>query len=152
MITKDTEPEIIYGSAFIRHLESIWNLRITYPDEDILLFDDDVKGAFRHTKYHPDVASAFSFIIEKFLYIPLGSTFGSVTSPSDFEPIARARTHLAEFLSDRRDLLHKYSHIIDKVKFSEEANCNTKFVQAVCDSMHKGVPDTKKTKVQYICR
>ena len=97
MITKDTEPDIIYGSAFTRHLESIWNLRITYPTQDILLFDDDVKGAFRHTKYHPDVASAFSFIIENLLYIPLGSTFGSVTSPSDFEPIARARIHLAEF-------------------------------------------------------
>ena len=105
-----------------------------------------MKGAFRHTKYHPDVASAFSFIIENLLYIPLGSTFGSVTSPSDFEPIARARTHLAEYLSDRRDLLNKYKHIISKVKFSEEPNHEIKFVKAVCDSIHKGVANTNKTK------
>ena len=98
MLTNHTEPEIIYGSNFERHLESIWNLRITYPKSDILLFDDDVKGAFRHCKYHPDVASAFAFIIEQFLFVPLGGTFGSITSPPNFEPIARARDHLAHFL------------------------------------------------------
>ena len=42
MLTNETEPQIIYGSTFERHLESIWNLRITYPSSDILLFDDDV--------------------------------------------------------------------------------------------------------------
>ena len=40
-------------------------------------------------------------------------------------------SHVMQFLSDRGDLLDKYKHIIGKVKFSEEANCNTKFVQAV---------------------
>ena len=145
MLPKDTEPEIIYGTTFMKHLNAIWNLRITYPTEDILLFDDDVKGAFRHNKYHPDIATAFSFIIEHLLYIPLGGTFGSITSPSNFEPIARARIHLANFLSDRTDLLRKYKHIIDKVKFSEEPDKDTVFVQAVKDSIHKGIQDTKKT-------
>ena len=145
MLSTDTEPEIIYGETFMKHLESIWNLRITHPVTDILLFDDDVKGAFRHNKYHPDIAAAFSFIIANLLYIPLGGTFGSITSPSNFEPIARARIHLANFLSNRTDLLQKYKHIIDKVKFSEEPDSNTVFVQAVKDSIHKGVQDTKKT-------
>ena len=81
MLSTDTEPEIIYGETFMKHLESIWNLRITHPVTDILLFDDDVKGAFRHNKYHPDIAAAFSFIIANLLYIPLGGTFGSITSP-----------------------------------------------------------------------
>ena len=147
MILSDkTEPEIIYGSTFERHLESIWNHRISYPNSDILLFDDDVKGAFRHSKYHPDIASAFSFIIEQFLFIPLGGTFGSITSPSNFEPIARARVHLAEYLSDRRDLLCKYQDIINKVKFADEPTFETKFVQAVKDSIHTGVKCLKKTK------
>ena len=128
MLTHATEPEIFYGNSFQKHLEGIWNSRITHPSSDILLFDDDVKGAFRHCKYHPDVASAFSFIISKFLFIPMGGTFGSITSPANFEPIARARVHLADFLLDRRDLLEKYKHIINKVKFSELPIETTKIV------------------------
>ena len=146
MLSQATEPEIVYGTTFMKHLESIWNLRITYPNTDILLFDDDVKGAFRHSKYHPDIASAFSFIISNLLFIPLGGTFGSITSPANFEPIARARTHLAEALSYRRDLLKKYEHIINKVKFSEEPQGNINYVQAVIDKFHKGCSNKEKTK------
>ena len=146
MLSSDSEPEIVFGSTFERHLESIWNLRITYPQSDILLFDDDVKGAFRHCKYHPDVAAAFSFIIEQFLFVPLGGTFGSITSPANFEPIARARVHLAHFLSNRRDLLTKYEDIIDKVKFSDPPVSGTKFIQAVKDEVYLGVTDPMKTK------
>ena len=36
-----------------RHLVQIYNLRISYPHTDILLFDDDAAGAFRHVKFHP---------------------------------------------------------------------------------------------------
>ena len=39
-----------------------YNLRITYLDKEILLINDDFKSAFRHTKYHLDVASVFAFI------------------------------------------------------------------------------------------
>ena len=149
MLNHETEPEIIYGNSFQRHLEGIWNSRITHPRSDILLFDDDVKGAFRHCKYHPDIASAFSFIISSFLFIPLGGTFGSITSPANFEPIARARTHLAEFLSDRRDLLEKYKDIINKVEFLDEPDKNTVYVQAVADVFNQGVDHLK---MQYVCR
>ena len=85
-------------------------------------------------------------LLHQIFIIPLGGTFGSITSPSNFEPIARARTHLAEFLSDRRDLLEKYKHIIDKVQFSDPPNTDTKFTQAVSDKFHKGVTNLKKTK------
>ena len=86
------EPELIYGTTWTRYLTRIWNLRITYPDQDILTFDDDVKSAFRQVKYNPQVASVFAFIISAFLFIPTGGTFGAVSSPSNFDPIARARS------------------------------------------------------------
>jgi len=35
MLSNRSEPKIIYGDAFTRHLESIWNLRISYPYSDI---------------------------------------------------------------------------------------------------------------------
>ena len=145
MLSHDSEPEIKYGFTFKLHLQYLFNLRISAPNKDIVVFDDDVKGAFRHPKYHPNVAAAFSFIIASLLFISLGNTFGSIVSPSNFEPIARARIHLAHYLSSRRDLYEKYKHIIDKVKFSEPATSDTKFVQAKKDKYNTGIPDLAYT-------
>ena len=69
------EPEITYRTTFIRHLTRVWNSRISYPYEDLLLMDDDVKGAFRHTKYHPDTVSAFNFQILDLMYVPIRGNF-----------------------------------------------------------------------------
>jgi len=145
ILSHETEPKIMYGDAFTRHLKTIWNLRITYSTNDFLLFDDGVKSAFRQCKYHPDVAYAFLFIIRQFLFVPLRGTFGSITSPPNFEPIARARVHLAHHLVDKRNLLIKYKHIIDKVQFSEELSPTTTFTQAVKDSIHRGITNLNKT-------
>ena len=146
MLNHASEPEIIYGSTFMMYLLYLWNLRITYPSVDIMLMDDDVKGAFRHCKYHPDVASAFSFIINELLFISLGGTFGCIVTPSNFEPIARARTHLAYHLSHRRDLLLKYKHIIDKVSFSEPQTTETIFTKACPCSINKGLSEPNRTQ------
>ena len=58
MLNRDDDPDVVYSDAFMRHLTQIWNVRISYPNEELYLFDDDVKGAFRRSKYHPDVAGA----------------------------------------------------------------------------------------------
>ena len=65
---------------------------MNHPQLDVILFDDDVKGALRHHKYHPDIVSELLFIISNLLFIPMGGNFDYITS---FEPIARSRTHLA---------------------------------------------------------
>lgn len=39
-------PKIVYSTALLCHLERIYNLCISYPDEDIYLFDDNVLDAF----------------------------------------------------------------------------------------------------------
>ena len=139
ILSHASEPDIIYGSIFINYLQYLWNCRTTYPTVDIMLIDDDAKGAFRHCKYHPEVASAFSFIINELLFISLGGTFGSIVTPSSFEPITRARTHLAYHLSHRRDLLQKYKHIIDKVSFSAPQTTETIFTKASPCSINKGL-------------
>ena len=136
---------IVYGDAFDRYLIRIWNLCLTHPDEEIYLFDDDAKGAFRYRKYHSDVASAFAFSISSFLMIPLGNVYDSIVSPQDWEPFARARTHLAEALSRRRDLYAKYRHIIDRVEFSSPPTGATIFVKATPNTLNTGVQDFIRT-------
>ena len=80
------------------------------------------------------------------MFIPLGGTFGSITSPANFEPIARARVHLAYHLSNRRDLYIKYKDIIDRVQFSEDPLQDVIFTQAKEDSIHTGVADMDRTR------
>lgn len=70
---------IHYGDAFERHMIGIYNLRITYPTTEIYLWDDDVSGAFRHVKYHPDIATAFAYTIHQYLILSIGQVFGSLS-------------------------------------------------------------------------
>eukprot|EP00957_Ditylum_brightwellii_P031979 2424571-Ditylum_brightwellii.AAC.1 len=73
---------VTFGQALTNHLIRIWNLRITYPSQDILLWDDDISGCFRHCKLHPDTVPVFCFIITALLFLPCSNTFGSNTSPA----------------------------------------------------------------------
>ena len=146
MLSQETEPKIIYGETFMRHLQHLYNFRISVPNKAILFMDDDVKGTFRYCKYHPDVAAAFAFIIENLLFISLGATFGSTVSPANFEPIARARTHLARHLSTRTDLLEKYKHIIHQVRFSDPPTSDIQFAKAIPDKYNPGGANTKATE------
>ena len=93
------ELPVAYGTAFVWHLCQIYNLRVSFPEEEILLWDDDVKGVSRLAKYHPNIAADFSFAFSKHLFVPVGNTFGSNTSPQTFDVMAAARSRLACFLA-----------------------------------------------------
>ena len=71
----EENPPVAYGTAFMRHLIRIWNLRITYPTDDILQYGDDVTAAFCRVLYHPDIAVAFAQVFLGFLIIPVGVFF-----------------------------------------------------------------------------
>ena len=76
----EDEIEIQHRKTFKRHPKRIFNLRISYEFKEILLFNDDASGAFRHIKMHPKIAGALVFIIGETLCAPIGSGFGSNTS------------------------------------------------------------------------
>ena len=133
-------PDIHFGTAFMRHLVRIWNLRITHPHKEIYVWDDDVSGAYRVPKYHPNVAGAFAYAILNFLFLPTGGTFGSNTSPQEYEPFARARAFLAEHLSRDESLVLKHLNILSLVEFDEETDpTSVSYVQATADALHQGV-------------
>jgi len=79
------ELECQYGTVLEQLLIRIWNLRIMYPDKDIVLHANDVKSCFRQMQHHPDVMGAFSYIIGDLLYTSCGLTFGADFSPSIWE-------------------------------------------------------------------
>jgi len=137
--SKYDEPDIFYGTALVRHLTQIWNLRITYPDDVIYLWDDDVAGAFRLVKYNPEIAAAFSAIVHNILWIPVGQVFGGNTSAQNFEGLARAREHLSQHFSSPHFsyLLQKHHAIISLIKFQHFQNPT--LTKATPCTQHKGV-------------
>ena len=138
----DKSPSINFGDAFMRHLIRIWNLRITHPYEDILIWDDDVSGAYRIPKYNPAIAGAFSYALLNYFFLPTGGTFGSSTSPQEYELFAQARAFLAEYLPRDQTLVLKHQDILSLVEFVKDDNPDPiVFVQAIADGIHKGVFD-----------
>ena len=65
----------------MRHLAQLMNLRIQYSNEKLYLFDDDIEGAFRHSKYHPNVAGTFALFCIEYLMIPMMQPFDSIDIP-----------------------------------------------------------------------
>jgi hypothetical protein len=97
-VIEDMNPTIHYGSAFMRALVWLWNLRITFPHEDILMLTDDISGAFRRVLYHPDLAVCFAAVWRNFLILPVGTIFGSGNSPGFFGIKGELRSHHAHHL------------------------------------------------------
>ena len=92
------EPKIDYGYAFTRHLEWLYNLRITHISEDFLLYSDDVSSAFSWPKLTPSIAATFSFLFFVTLYNPVGQVFGGNISVQNCESFAVARSSLSQHL------------------------------------------------------
>ncbi|CAJ1962540.1 unnamed protein product [Cylindrotheca closterium] len=96
--SKETEPEICFPRSFPNFLIWIYNLRITYPQEEIYICDDDVSGAFRHVKWNPNVVGMHMFMLFGFLFFCTGLSFGDNTSPAQWEVVAMVRQQLAQSL------------------------------------------------------
>jgi hypothetical protein len=137
-ISLDDEPEIIFGQAWTKFLISVYNLRITYPSKEIYLFDDDVAAAFRQCKYHPNVVSAKAYIIDAYLFVPTGQTFGDKSSPPSFETIGKARMALSEHLSQGAEPVPEYADYLSDVKFGPPPPVDFQFAPATSDRLNPG--------------
>ena len=71
------EIDLHYRLALNRYLMQIYNLHISYPTIDILLFNDNAVGAFRYINLYPDITAAYAYSVGQTLYILTRSVFGS---------------------------------------------------------------------------
>jgi hypothetical protein len=91
----DACPPVFYATAFMRHLQHLWRMRITFPIADILQHCDDIDAAFRRVLYTPELAIAFAYVFTEFLMIPVGQVFGSRSAPSYFSLLSDIRAFVA---------------------------------------------------------
>lgn len=138
---KRNEPPLHFARSLLTLLIWIYNMRVSYPDRDIYPGDDDIKGAFRHIKYHVNLIAWHCYMPLGLLAAATGMTFGDNTSPSNFEPIADGRRQLAQHLWTQPDTVDRAASFIPQLSFAPtptEAEI-AEFVQAEPDSMHQGV-------------
>jgi hypothetical protein len=103
MVTNDwttiqTEPPITFRPAFSGFLQYLYNLCISFLDLELYLGDDDVSGAFRHLKYHPNLVGMHASFQAGYGVLNTGGTFGGCTTPPNWNTVARARQELAQYL------------------------------------------------------
>ena len=140
--TKDgVELDCLFGDTFENLLTRIWNLRITYPCQDIIIHANDVKSCFRQIKHHPDVAGAFSSIVAQFLFLQCGLTFGSDFSPAAWEVCRRIAEQLATALFDEQDLVVKHDRYLSDLNWGKHLGKASYFTPATSCARHQGVLD-----------
>ena len=133
------EHTITFARAWHDHLVRIYNLRITFPDEELYTAKDDAAGAFRQPKYHPNIISAKAFIIGPYLFVPTGKTFGDRDSPSNWEPIARARQALSEEYSYGHRDVPPFPEYMDNVRIATPPRPPQPYTPAYQDKFNPGI-------------
>ena len=64
---------------------------ITHPTDELLLYSDDVSGAFRWPRLNLHIATSMAFTLFDSIHLPAGQVFGNNSSAQNFEPISKAR-------------------------------------------------------------
>ena len=152
--SKLTEPPLTFATAELLFMQWLYNLRVTYPTSDIFLGDDDVSGAFRWLKYHPNLVGLHASLMCGLGVLNTGGTFGDNTTPSNFDPIALARRLLAQHLwsTDSPDIARALQYL-PSLQFAPSPSraAARSFVQADRDAMNPGVlrPDGTRLPPPY---
>src|SRR6056300_235796 len=140
-VTTATEPEIFFPGTFICSLIWIYNMRITFPFLEIYLGDDDVSGAFRHSKFNPNVVGMHTFMLFGFLFLATGLTFGGVPHPANWEVFALTRMTLARYFWGLDDIVSRALPFLPKITFAPPPTPEDirAFTPADRDSLNQGV-------------
>jgi hypothetical protein len=92
----DACPLVYYATAFMRHLQHLWRMCITFPiAADILQHCDDIDAASCRVLYTPELAIAFAYVFGIFLLVPIGQVFGSRSAPSYFSLLSDIQAYVS---------------------------------------------------------
>ena len=140
---KKNEPKLHFAGSFMRFCVWHWNLALSYPNQDRHTGDDDVQCAFPRVKYNPQLVAMHSSISNGTLMMATGLNFGGNSSPSNWEPFARARQQLAQKLWFDPDIMERAKPYLPNFTFAEPATDAeiALFAKAIPDSINRGVFD-----------
>jgi hypothetical protein len=138
----------------LEFMQWIWNLRISYPDQELYLADDDVSGAFRWLKYHPNLVAMHTSMQAGFAVFNSGGTFGDNTTPPGWDPLAKLRRDLARWLwLHSPTVVEDAAPYLPPLRFSPPPTASevATFVPAFRDSLNSGVFDANGNRLPPPC-
>ena len=140
--SKETEPDLEFPSTFHQYIVWIWNMRISYPNDEIYPLDDDITAAFRQIVWHPNIVSMHGMMILDKLWFWMRLTFGDTSSPPNFEPIAIARKHLARYYYDQPDTIDRVARFLPELNIVLPSEADIESIMRIPpDSKNPGVVD-----------
>ena len=135
------EAAITFGDTKMLFYTDIYNLRITYPDDNILLALADVKACFRFGRIHPDLTGAFGFLADGYYCLATAMVFGSNTSATSWEPFRRSIEALSRHYYDKPGLVTKHKRFLDMIQWAEPTSADSP-VRALPCSLNQGALDS----------
>jgi len=137
---KENEPPLEFPATFQTFITWIWNMRISYPDEEIYPLDDDITAAFRTLSWHPNLVSMHGLMVLGLLWFMVRLTFGDCTSPPNFEPIAIARRYMAQFYYNLPNVLELAAKYMPKLTIMEPSAADIQSIMRIPpDRLNPGV-------------
>ena len=115
------EPEITFGFAFMAFCIWLWNLRITFPYEEILLATIDIFSCFRFPRIFADLVGAFGFVLGPWYFAANAMVFGSNISANSWEPFWQAIAGIAATYFSLPNLVEKHRQWLDMVSWDPPA-------------------------------
>ncbi len=79
------EVPVTFGHVKIQLYIDIYNMRVSHPNDVILLGMADIKACFCFPRIHPNLTGAFGFMAGGYYNLATAMVFGSTTSASSWE-------------------------------------------------------------------
>ena len=136
-----TIPSVHYQSVLQLIWHRAYNIRLNHPEEDIIIYKDDLASAFRRLRYHPDVLAAYNFFLGTYLAIPVGMVFGSRDPPSLCCLLSKRRPFASQFVQ-RLSISHPTTSMINQVRYSHAPTSSRDINPAHKYPMNQGVDGT----------
>ena len=137
----DLEAAITFGDTKMKLYKEIYNLRVSHPDQVILLATADIKACFRYPRIAADLTGAFAFVAQDLLFLATSMVFGSNTSCPSWEPFRRAIEAMAIVLHDKEGLVEKHKRLLDMLVWETTVVTEEGLTKAVRCEINKGVLD-----------
>lgn len=117
----DKEPHITFGETEEMFDKRIFNLRVSYPLDPILLATADITSCYKFPRFHPALSGAFGFLDGNGLFfLATSMVFGSKVSAQCWEPSRRGIQALSKLLQSKGlELVRKHNAYLQMIKWDE---------------------------------
>jgi hypothetical protein len=140
--TTEFEALITFGTAKTEMYELIYNMRISFPYEEIFLAVADVKACFRFARIHADLTGCFGFSASSMYFLATSMVFGSNTSATSWEPFRRIIQSMARHFFKDTSLIAKHQKYLNMIDWSEGQPSQEECVKAIKCKHNQGVLDS----------